>query len=60
MEEDDVHDTEDGIVVNEPTLGEVKAAIKGLQNGNLPGIDPITAELLRADMSFHPRKFVSR
>lgn len=36
---DDVHHTVEEIArVNEPTLGEVKAAIKGLQNGKAPGI----------------------
>ena len=36
IQEDDVHDTVEEIAVNEPTLGEVKVAIKGLQNGKAP------------------------
>ena len=55
-QEDDVHDTLDERAVNEPTLGEVKATIKGLQNGKGPGIDSITAELLKADMAFSAKK----
>ena len=33
VQEDDVHDTVAETAVNEPTLGEVKAELKGLQNG---------------------------
>ena len=33
---------------NEPTLGEVQSAIRKLKNGKSPGIDSITAELLKA------------
>lgn len=35
------------ISVNEPTLNEVKEAIKRLKNEKSPGIDSITAELLK-------------
>ena len=55
-QEDDVHDTLDERAVNEPTLGEVKATIKGLQNGKASGIDSITAELLKADIEFSSEK----
>lgn len=34
-QEDDICDTVEEIAVNEPTLGKVNAAIKGLQNGKL-------------------------
>ena len=34
------------------TLSEVEAAIRRLQNGKAPGIDSLTAELLKADMVF--------
>lgn len=33
------------------TLGEVKTAIKGLQNGKVPGIDSTTTEVLKADIA---------
>ena len=46
----------DEIAITEPTLGEVTAAIKRLQNGNVPGIDSITAELLKADIVFSAKK----
>ena len=36
------------ITINEPTICEVKAAIECLENGKPPGIDSITAELLKA------------
>ena len=51
-QDDDVHDTLEETAVNKPNLGEVKAALKGLQNGKAPGIDSITAELLKADILF--------
>ena len=41
--EDDVHDTVEEMAVNEPTLGEVKAVIKGLQHRKVLGIDSVTA-----------------
>ena len=44
------------ITTNEPTLGEVKAAIGRLKNGKSPGIDSITAELLKADADFSAKK----
>ncbi|EDO29251.1 predicted protein, partial [Nematostella vectensis] len=40
------------ISVNEPTFGEVKDTITTLKNGKSPGIDNITAELLKADPEF--------
>ena len=55
-QDDDVHDTLEETVVNKPNLGEVKAALKGLQNGKAPGIDSITAELLKADILFSSEK----
>ena len=36
------------IVITEPTIGEIKAAIERLKNGKSPGVDSITAELLKA------------
>ena len=44
------------ITTDEPTLGEVREAIKRLQNGKAPGIDTITAELLKADIEFSAKK----
>ena len=44
------------IITNQPTLGEVKAAIGRLKNGKSPGIDSITAELLKADADFTAKK----
>jgi hypothetical protein len=41
---------------NEPTLGEVKSAMGRLKNGKSPGIDSITAELLRAGGEFSAKK----
>ena len=40
------------IAITEPTIGEVKAAIERLKNGKSPGIDSITAELLKAHNEF--------
>lgn len=39
-------------MVNEPTLDEVKEAIKSLENGKAPEVDSITAELLKANRVF--------
>ena len=36
------------IVITEPTIGEIKAAIERLKNGKSPSVDSITAELLKA------------
>ena len=44
------------ITTKQPTLGEVKAAIGRLKNGKSPGIDSITAELLKADADFSAAK----
>ena len=55
-QDDDVHDTLEETAVNKPNLGEVKAVLKGLQNGKAPGIDSITAELLKADILFSSEK----
>ena len=55
-QDDDVHDTLEETALNKPNLGEVKAALKGLQNGKAPGIDSITAELLKADILFSSEK----
>ena len=55
-QDDDVHDTLEETAVNKPNLGEVKAALKGLQNGKASGIDSITAELLKADILFSSEK----
>ena len=40
------------VAVNEPTLSEVKEAIKELKNGRALGIDSIKAELLIASIAF--------
>ena len=57
-QESEVNDIIKEIAVNEPTLGGVKAAIKKkrLHNGKAPGIDSITAELLKADIEFSAEK----
>ena len=44
------------IAVHEPTLREVKEVIKGLRNGKAPGIDSITADILKADIDFSTMK----
>ena len=49
-DECEFNDRTEDITITELTLGEVKKAIKRLQNGNAPGIDNITAELLKADI----------
>ena len=40
------------ILVSEPTLREVKQAIKRLKNGKASGTDSIMAELLKANVDF--------
>jgi len=35
------------IVITEPTIGKIKAAIERLKNGKSPGVDSIMAELLK-------------
>ena len=54
---DEVYDSElsdiiEEISVSEPTLGEVKQAIKRLKNGKASGTDSIMAELLKANVDF--------
>ena len=44
------------ISVEEPTQSEVRTALKRLQSGKSPGIDNITAELLKADIDFSTKK----
>ena len=44
------------IAITEPTIGEVKAAIERLKNGKSPGVDSITAELLKAYKEFSAAK----
>ena len=44
------------IVVTEPTLAEVKAAIKRLKSRKAPGIDSVSAELLKAHTKFSAKK----
>lgn len=44
------------ISVSEPTLGEVKQALKRLKNGKVPGADSIKAELLKANIEFSATK----
>ena len=44
------------IATNEPTLDEVKKAVKKLKNGKAPGIDNITAELLKTEIEFSSSK----
>ena len=55
-EEVELKDMIEEIDTQEPTLGEVTEVIKGLQNGKSPGIDSITAELLKADIEFSTQK----
>ena len=58
---DEVYDSElsdiiEEISVSEPTLGEVKQAIKRLKNGKASGTDSITAELWKAITEFSATK----
>ena len=55
-EEVELKDMIEEIDTQEPTPGEVREVIKGLQNGKAPGIDSITAELLKADIEFSTKK----
>ena len=55
-EEVELKDMIEEIDTQEPTPGEVREVIKGLQNGKAPGIDSITAELLKADIEFSTQK----
>ena len=51
-EEIDFQEAKEKIPDTEPTLGEVKEAVKKLKSGKAPGIDNITAELLKTDIEF--------
>ena len=42
--------------ITEPTIGEVSAVIERLKNGKSPGVDSITAELLKAHKDFSAAK----
>ena len=58
---DEVYESELGdiieeISVSEPTLAEVKQAIKRLKNEKAPETDSITAELLKANIEFSATK----
>ena len=55
-EEVELKDMIEEIDTQEPTPDEVREVIKGLQNGKAPGIDSITAELLKADIEFSTQK----
>jgi len=48
MEQEGVHELE--IDVTPPTKDEIRCTIKTIKNGKAPGIDNITAELLKADI----------
>ena len=52
MYESERGDIIEEISVSEPTLGEVKQAIKRFKNKKAPGTDSITAELLKANRVF--------
>ena len=51
-EEIDFQEAKEKIADTEPTLGEVKEAVRKLKSGKAPGIDKITAELLKTDIEF--------
>ena len=51
-EEIDFQEAIEKIADTEPTLGEVKEAVKKLKSGKAPGIDNITAELVKTDIEF--------
>jgi len=53
---DEFTDITEEIETNEPTMGEVKVAIRRLKNGKAAGTDSITAELLKAGGEFSARK----
>ena len=52
----DLEDEVQEMAVNKPTLGEVKEAVKKLKSWKAPGIDNITAELLKTNVEFSARK----
>ena len=47
------------INTSEPSYEEVRNAIRNLKSGKAPGIDSITAELLKADIEFSTRKVMN-
>ena len=51
-EELDFQEVIDEIADTEPTLGEVEEAVRKLKSGKAPGINNITAELLKTDIEF--------
>ena len=55
--EADITEAEEDVEINTnpPTLEEVKAAIKSMKNGKAPGVDSVTAEMLKADPEETPR-----
>ena len=52
----ELSDIIEAISVSEPTLGNVKQAIKRLKNGKAAETDSITAELLKANKEFSAAK----
>lgn len=51
-EELDFQEVIEEIADTKPTLGEVEEAVRKLKSGKTPGIDNITAELLKTDIEF--------
>ena len=55
-EECEFNDMVEEIAVNEPTMAEIKAVIKRLQNRKATGLNSTTTELPRADEEFTAKK----